>query len=92
LWHFFLTKNFCPPFIHSDSLEKQTAYNQSLKNAMKKKMKNACAGIMLSLLIPAFIGGQFILTDKKSTAHEQQMLKQKTSNDIDMEQAYSIVP
>lgn len=64
-------------------------------NAMKKQTKQFLAGLLLSILIPAFIGGQFLLTDRQEIAVEQyqeQNMQKATTQEIDMEKAFSIVP
>lgn len=62
---------------------------------MNKRIKNFCAGLLLSILIPAFIGGQFLLTDRQDTAAKQiqeQAFQKAPDQEIDMEKAFSIVP
>lgn len=62
---------------------------------MKKRFKNFCAGVLLSMLIPAFIGGQFLLNDRQEMVVKQlqeQKMQKAADQKIDMEKAFSIVP
>lgn len=62
---------------------------------MKKQTKKFIAGLVLSILIPAFIGGTFLLTSGQDTVAKQTMeqVQLKASDqEIDMDKAFSIVP
>jgi len=62
---------------------------------MNKRVKKFCAGLLLSILIPAFIGGQFLLTDRHEIAAKQlqeQNIQKAATQEIDMDKAFSIVP
>lgn len=66
-----------------------------MTNAMKKQTKKFIAGLVLSILIPAFIGGTFLLTSEQDTVAKQTMeqVQLKASDqEIDMDKAFSIVP
>ncbi len=64
---------------------------------MKKRMRHFCAGLLLSFLIPAFIGGQFLLTSRQDketvSVKNHELCKEKHDcQEIDMDKAFSIVP